>query len=84
MTIALTSEEAEEILIGLCWRSRQKGLGDLERHRIAELGRKLSATFEVEFGANPGWFGRINAMDRQIVVKTPPVITFDGGLSFGE
>lgn len=63
VTITITSEEAEEILIGLHHRNSQKSNIGYN----AELGERLSRTFEKEWGWMPGLWERMRDNNQVIV-----------------
>ncbi len=64
ISVQLTAEEAEEILIAISHRKAEKRIAAEQRQQLTDLGRKLSTVFEKTFKATEGWFDRIDSRRR--------------------
>ena len=70
MVIHMSQEQAEEILIALSHRAKQKGIrGTQMADEIRELGRSLSRTFEKNYDWDSGVFDRHLAIPITVTVK---------------
>lgn len=67
--IEIGQQAAEEILISLAHRTRDKGMPKGQQSDIIGLGKRLSPVFEREFGADPNWFDRILKNAQKITVR---------------
>jgi hypothetical protein len=67
--IEIGQQAAEEILISLAHRTRDRGMPKGQQSDIIELGKRLSQVFEKEFAADPKWFDRILENAQKITVR---------------
>lgn len=68
ITLSLTEEQAEEILVGLAWRCQQKGMGSGQAGEIRRFGETLGAAF--------GGAGVLPMMDTfNNIMRTKRVVT---------
>jgi len=70
MVVYMNQEQAEEVLIALSHRAKQKGIIGTEfGDGIIELGRSLSRTFEKNYDWDSGVFDRHLAIPLTVTVK---------------
>lgn len=69
ITLEVGVQGAEEILIALSHRAREKGMPPGQQSEIIYFGRELSTVFEKALDADPKWFDRKLETSKNITVK---------------